>query len=73
VERSVLQVEAIMELLQVCLRTTYFPMNKFFQQEDGMVMGSSLSPIVNNIYMEHFEKLTLYSAQHKPSLWPQVC
>jgi hypothetical protein len=43
-------------------------MNKFFQQEDGMTMGSSLSPIVSNMYMEHFERLALYSAQHKPSL-----
>jgi hypothetical protein len=42
-ERSVSQVEAIMELLEVCLRTTYFQVDdKFFQQKDGMGMGSSL-------------------------------
>jgi hypothetical protein len=65
-----LQVEAIIELLEVCLRTTYFQVdNKFFQHKDGMAMGSSLSPIINNIYMERFEKLTLDLAQHKPSLW----
>jgi hypothetical protein len=57
-ERSVLQVEAIMELLQVCLRTTYFHVDdKFFQQKDGMAMGSSLSPIASNNLMEYFEKL----------------
>jgi hypothetical protein len=28
----------------------------------GMAMGSSLSPIVSNIFMEHFEKLALGSA-----------
>jgi hypothetical protein len=32
-------------------------------------MGSSLSPIVSNIYMEHFENLALDSALLKPSLW----
>jgi hypothetical protein len=32
-------------------------------------MGSSLSPIISNIFMEHFEKLGLDSAQQKPSLW----
>jgi hypothetical protein len=33
---SVLQVEAYMELLEVCLRTTYFQVdNKFLQQKDG--------------------------------------
>jgi hypothetical protein len=69
-ERSPLQVEAIMELLDVCLRTTYFQVDdKFFQQKDGMAMGSFLSPIVSNIFMEHFEKLALDSAQHKPSVW----
>jgi hypothetical protein len=62
-ERSVLQVEAIMKLLEVCLRTTYFQVEgKFFQKKDGMAMGSSLSPIVSNIFMEHFKKLALDSA-----------
>jgi hypothetical protein len=52
------------------VKTTYFQLDdKFFQQKDGMAMGSLLSPIVSNIYMEYFEKLALYSAQHKPSLW----
>jgi hypothetical protein len=32
-------------------------------------MGSSLSPIFSNIFMEYFEKLALVLAQHKPSLW----
>ncbi|PNF42699.1 hypothetical protein B7P43_G14177 [Cryptotermes secundus] len=69
-ERSVLQVGAIMELLEVCLRTTYFQVDdKFFQQKDGMAMGNSLSPIVSNIFMEHFEKLALDSTPYKPSLW----
>jgi hypothetical protein len=36
-EWSVLQVKAIMELLEVCLRTTYYQVDdKFFQQKDGM-------------------------------------
>jgi hypothetical protein len=71
-ERSVLEVEAIMELVEVCLRTTYFQVDDgFFQQKDSMAMGSSLSPIVSSIYLEHFEKTSLESAQHKPSLWLQ--
>jgi hypothetical protein len=43
--------------------------DKFSHQKDGMARGSSLSPIVSDIFMEHFEKLSLDSAQHKPSLW----
>jgi retron-type reverse transcriptase len=47
-----LQVKAMMELLEVCLRTTYFQVvDKFFQQKDDMAMGSSLSPIISNIFM----------------------
>jgi hypothetical protein len=69
VEWSVLQVEAIMELLKFCFRATYFQVDaKFCQQKDGAAMGSCLLPIVSNIYIEHFEKLAFDSAQHKPSL-----
>jgi hypothetical protein len=58
-----------MELLEVCLRTTYFQADdKFFQQIDGM-LWEVVSPIVSNIYVEHFEKRALDGAQHKPSPW----
>jgi hypothetical protein len=36
-----------------------------------MAMGSSISPILSNIYKDHFEKLALDLAQCKPSLWLQ--
>jgi hypothetical protein len=59
-ERSTLHVKAIMELLEICLRTTYFQVNdKFFQQKDGKAMGSALSLVVSNIFMQHFEELAL--------------
>jgi hypothetical protein len=62
-ERYVLQVETIMELLEVSLRTTYFQVDdKFIQQKYGMAMGIYLSPIVSNIFMEHFEEKALDSA-----------
>jgi hypothetical protein len=32
-------------------------------------MGSSLSPIVRNIFMEHLEKLVPDTTQYIPSLW----
>jgi hypothetical protein len=71
-ELSVLQIEVIMELLEVCWRTTYFQVDdKFFQKKYDMAMGSSLSPIISNIFMEHFEKLAFDSAQQKQSLWLQ--
>jgi hypothetical protein len=65
--RSVLQEEAIMELLEVCLRTTYFQADdKVFEQKEGMAVGGSVSPIVSKIFMKHFDKLVPYSAQQTP-------
>jgi hypothetical protein len=56
-ERSALNVDSIMELLEVCLKTSYFQFrDKFFQLKDGMAMDSSLSPVVSNIYMEFLRK-----------------
>jgi hypothetical protein len=38
-EHSPLQVEDVMELLDICLTTTYFPFeDEFPQQKDGMAM-----------------------------------
>jgi hypothetical protein len=48
----------------------YFQVDdKFFQQRSGTAMGSSVSPIASEVYMEHFEKLVFDSVQHKPYLW----
>ena len=32
-------------------------------------MGSPVSPIVANLYMEHFESIALSTAARPPSLW----
>lgn len=69
-ERTDLSVDAVMELLTVCIKTTYFQIkDEFFQQEFGMAMGSPLSPCVSNIYMEDFENKAIETHQHKPNLW----
>jgi hypothetical protein len=59
-----------MELLDICLRTTYFQFeDTFYQQKEGMAMGNSLSPVVSNIFMEHFEEIALETAEYKPAKW----
>jgi hypothetical protein len=34
-----------------------------------MAMGKSLSPVVSNIFMEHFEKTALDTADYIPAKW----
>ena len=40
-----------------------------YRQEKGLVMGSPLSPVFANIYMEYFEEMVLESTSLKPSMW----
>jgi hypothetical protein len=69
-QRSSLQVENKMELMETCLETSYFQVeDKFFQQKEGMAMGSSLCSVVTNIYMEYFQRLALDTMEHKPGKW----
>jgi hypothetical protein len=52
------------------MRTTYFKVDKkFYEQNEGMAMGSPLSPVMSNIFMETFEQLALSTAQQKPEMW----
>ena len=56
-DRTVLSVQNIIELLGFCLHSTYFSFqNKFYEQVEGLAMGSLVIPIMANLYMEHFER-----------------
>ncbi|KAJ8911005.1 hypothetical protein NQ315_011270 [Exocentrus adspersus] len=69
-DRTKLNVSVFMELLTLCIKTTYFQLeNDFYQQDFGMAMGSSLSPIMSNIFMEHFEETYVKSYINKPKIW----
>jgi hypothetical protein len=69
VEWFTLQVKDIMELLEVCLRSTYFQAgDKLFHQKNIMAMGSSLSLVII-IFMKHYEKVVFDIVQHKMYLW----
>ena len=69
-DRTVLSVQNIIDLLGFCLHNTYFSShNKFYEQVKGVAMGSPVSPIVTNLYMEHFEREALQSASHPPRFW----
>ena len=68
-DRTVLSVQNITELLGFCLHHAYFSFqNKFYEQVEGATMGSSIIPIVANLYMEHFERKALRSATNPPGM-----
>jgi hypothetical protein len=58
------------KLAEVCLRSTFFSyQGEFYEQTSGVAMGSPLSPIVANLFMENFEKRALDSYPLKPTRW----
>ena len=69
-ERTNIPPDAICQLTELCLRATYFLFeDQFFEQVDGAAMGSPLSPIVANLYMENLERAALSSAKLAPTMW----
>ena len=57
----------IIDLLNFCLNTIYFIYNgAYYQQTHGAAMGSPISPLVANCYMEQFEEVAVSIAMHPP-------
>ena len=68
-DRTVLTVNVIIQLLEFCLKNMYFSFqDQFYEQVKGVAMGSLVSPIVANLYMEYFEQKALSTAP-TPRLW----
>ena len=73
-ERTVMEVEDIILLLEFCLKHTYFSFQgQFYEQVEGAAMGSPVSPIVANLYMEYLEQKALSTAPNPPQVLGQVC
>jgi retron-type reverse transcriptase len=60
----------ILALYKHVLTSTYFCSDgQFNEQTDGVAMGSPLSPVIANFYMEDFEKKAIANTTHKPACW----
>ena len=66
-KRTSLSVKNITRLLEYCLTSTYLMFQgRFYEQQEGANMGSPISPIVANLYMEQFENQAINTALHPP-------
>ena len=64
-----MSIAQITSLLEFCLTHTYFLFQgKYYQQAQGAAMGSPISPLIANIFMEEFE-VKPSSPSPTPSLW----
>ena len=71
-KRSRLKVDDIMELLEFTLTTTYFTFRgEIYRQLFGTAMGSPVSPIVANLFMENLaeEAVSIAPETCQPRLW----
>ena len=69
-QRTSMNIRHITSLLEFCLRSTYFTFqNKYYEQIEGTAMGSPISPIVANLYMEDLKTKAIQTAPHHPAFW----
>ena len=69
-QRTSMSIPQIISLLEFCLTHTCFLFQgKYYEQVQGAAMGSPISPLIANIFMEEFEVKAFQSFPHPPSLW----
>ena len=69
-QRTTMSVDNIICLLEFCLKSTYFTFEgQHFEQLEGAAMGSPISPIVSNLYMENLKEEAISTAPHPPYFW----
>ena len=69
-QRTTMSIQNILDLLEFCLCNTYFLFQgQYFEQTQGAAMGSSVSPVLANLYMEFFEDRALSTAVNPPRWW----
>ena len=64
-----MSIPQIINLLEFCLTNTYFLFQgKYYEHVQGAAMGSPISPLIANIFMEEF-KVNVLNTSPNPSLW----
>ena len=69
-DRTNLSVNDIIEALSICLKSTVFTFkNMLYRQIFGVPMGSCISPILADIFMEFVEHRAISTFHTAPKLW----
>ena len=69
-DRTLKSPSTICNLTELCMRSTYFEFDeRLYEQIEGAPIGSPLSPVLADLYMESFETAAIESASQPPSLW----
>ena len=59
-----------LNLIRICVNNNVFQFeDSYYRQKFGVAMGSPLSPVLANIFMEFFESELLADITGKPVLW----
>ena len=68
-DRTTLTPAQIADLLNFVLRSTYFQYNgSIYKQLEGAAMGSPVSAVIANLYMQSFEQQAITSSAYKPRI-----
>ena len=69
-QKTTMSTQNILDLLEFCLCNTYFLFQgQYYEQTQGEAMGSPVSPVLANLYMEAFEDKALSTAVNPPRWW----
>ena len=64
-QRKQMSIQQIVTSLEFCIKNTYFLFQgKYYEQVHGAAMGSPISTLIANLFMEEFEVKALSSAPH---------
>ena len=69
-DRTGMGMDTIVQLLRFCLQSTAFQYKgTHYKQLDGVAMGSLVSLVIANIFMENLEDIAFQTGDVEPHVW----